>query len=81
MVCQEGVHFTCNNTLCIDLQLLCDGGNDCGDNSDEGSICDTCPSTFFKCPKGKLCIQTEHVCDGHPDCSDGADELNCSSCK
>ena len=31
--------FTCANDKCLDSQLLCDGNNDCGDNSDESTIC------------------------------------------
>ncbi len=27
--------FPCNNNKCIPLTWLCDGDNDCGDNSDE----------------------------------------------
>lgn len=29
--------FVCNNTLCKLLVWLCDGEDDCGDNSDEDS--------------------------------------------
>ena len=32
--------FACANTVCIDLELVCDQENDCGDGSDEAmSIC------------------------------------------
>ena len=27
--------FTCDSCLCIDPSKICDGVNDCGDNSDE----------------------------------------------
>uniref|UniRef100_T1I525 Uncharacterized protein n=1 Tax=Rhodnius prolixus TaxID=13249 RepID=T1I525_RHOPR len=27
--------FRCNNTKCVQLSWMCDGENDCGDNSDE----------------------------------------------
>ena len=35
--------FRCVNTMCISKWLLCDGSNDCGDNSDETIICGKSP--------------------------------------
>ena len=32
-------NFTCANNNCLDARLMCDGNDDCGDNSDEGTIC------------------------------------------
>ncbi len=32
--CSPG-HFTCRNQKCIDVEWVCDGDNDCGDDSDE----------------------------------------------
>ena len=31
--------FLCSNHHCLNASVLCDGKNDCGDNSDEGTIC------------------------------------------
>ena len=31
--------FQCSNDKCLNASRLCDGKNDCGDNSDEGTIC------------------------------------------
>ena len=33
-LCEEN-EFTCFNGECIDMSYVCDGINDCGDNSDE----------------------------------------------
>ena len=38
IVCEKG-YFTCSNKVCIPTTKLCDGYNDCGDNSDEKEIC------------------------------------------
>ena len=32
-------HFKCNNKRCAKASLVCDGKNDCGDNSDETVGC------------------------------------------
>ncbi|XP_054277887.1 very low-density lipoprotein receptor-like isoform X3 [Macrosteles quadrilineatus] len=69
--------FKCNNTKCVQLTWMCDGEDDCGDNSDEDHMeCKenrSCSSTEFKC-KNNRCIPLHWQCDNENDCRDGSDE-------
>ena len=72
-VCQTG-QYQCKNKNCTLTTSLCDGINDCGDNSDE-ELCDhDCPENQFKCRSNGRCVLGAWKCDGDKDCADGSDE-------
>ncbi|BES93010.1 low-density lipoprotein receptor activity [Nesidiocoris tenuis] len=71
--------FACRNGQSIQKAWMCDGEDDCGDNSDEdhpecvSSVpCD--PATQFTCRDNGRCIPLALKCDREPDCGDGSDE-------
>ncbi|XP_063238567.1 very low-density lipoprotein receptor isoform X3 [Bacillus rossius redtenbacheri] len=69
--------FRCANGRCIPLTWMCEGENDCGDNSDENHPdcreARTCSDKEFRCSNGR-CIPTHWQCDGERDCTDSSDE-------
>lgn len=70
--------FECLNGKCISLGLVCNGINNCDDNSDEYK-CEYkgCGEMNFFCESEFKCIPLKLRCDGIMDCSDGADEYGC----
>lgn len=68
----------CDNSNCVPIGNLCDGENDCGDNSDEAQCGHDCKEDEYFCsPKG--CInRKKNFCDGIVDCFDASDEAGCT---
>lgn len=76
--CPNSWDFTCNNQRCIPKGWLCDGDDDCLDNSDEEQNCTkvSCSSTELMCASGR-CIPATFRCDTENDCGDFSDEAGC----
>ncbi|XP_043497943.1 low-density lipoprotein receptor-related protein 2 isoform X2 [Polistes fuscatus] len=76
--CPNSWDFTCANQRCIPQSWVCDGENDCLDNSDEMQNCTktTCGTNEFQCKSGR-CMPMSFHCDSENDCGDNSDELGC----
>ncbi|KAJ3608998.1 hypothetical protein NHX12_023526 [Muraenolepis orangiensis] len=70
--------FHCDNNLCVNSSLHCDGWNDCEDHSDEDNC--TCQETQLRCANGR-CKPSFWRCDSVDDCGDGSDEKDCGQCQ
>ena len=83
------MHFRCVSNRCILTSYVCDGTDDCYDNTDEedcGNISllraehenrwDSCADLYHPCVSGE-CIPLTQQCDGEYHCQDGSDELSC----
>ncbi|XP_018016823.1 atrial natriuretic peptide-converting enzyme, partial [Hyalella azteca] len=75
-VCRSD-QFKCANGRCIRDVLRCDGGNDCGHDSDDSDERDCCKGDHFVCGDGR-CIHKRNECDGWTHCGDWSDEKHCA---
>ena len=79
--CPNSWDFTCDNKRCIPKTWVCDGDDDCLDNSDEKGNCTeaaTCGAGDFQCSSGR-CIPASFKCDTDNDCGDFSDENGCKN--
>lgn len=82
----------CAHGHCLEAKLVCDGNNDCGDNSDELNCgkhseikCgdeDAEEPTKYQCQSDKsMCLNISARCNGTAECPRGEDEADCSGCR
>lgn len=70
--------FECANGHYVQRVWMCDGEDDCHDNSDEtADVCLRkwqCRDDEFTCRDNGLCVPLRLTCDREPDCADKSDE-------
>ena len=70
--------FQCSHgKRCISKVLVCDGQNDCQDQSDEVNCRSLGEGCHLWCDNNTRCVPDSFLCDGERDCADGSDETKC----
>lgn len=71
--------FQCVNGKHIPQEKVCNGVDECGDQSDE-LCCTGCQKNAFLCKSG-VCIPNQYKCNGEVDCITGEDESDCKEAR
>ncbi|XP_041061030.1 very low-density lipoprotein receptor-like [Carcharodon carcharias] len=72
--CNEN-EFLCLNGHCVSAAMMCNGIDDCKDQSDERNCSAAeCGPHEFQCSNSAVCISRHQLCDGSQDCASGIDE-------
>ncbi|XP_041365332.1 low-density lipoprotein receptor-related protein 4-like [Gigantopelta aegis] len=76
--CPDHLYPCGGHCICIPLQWVCDGDDDCEDRHDELTcgVLPTCPGDDITCDNGR-CVKRDWLCDSDNDCGDDSDELGC----
>ncbi|XP_072046676.1 uncharacterized protein [Amphiura filiformis] len=80
-VCRQS-DFDCGDGICVDIEAVCNGFNDCLNFADEiGCDSITCPGSY-KCDdqpdvEPNPCVEIYQVCDDIAQCLAGDDEIDC----
>ena len=62
--------FQCDNGVCMNDTLWCNGVSECLDGSDEPEDCQTtCSPNKLQCENAARCYRDDQVCDGELTCT------------
>ncbi|XP_018014652.1 uncharacterized protein LOC108671598 isoform X2 [Hyalella azteca] len=80
-ICTMEMFMCLDGSDCLLNSYVCDGNQNCADNSDENNCTVSRPECSgaddFQCASTGLCVPSSWLCDGADDCRDNSDEQNC----